>query len=80
MTVKQLRDFLNSIDLDSIQEDITIASVTEAGKRHIVIDDLVEADILEPSFEGPKPYLQFTTREAAELLEECDRELIESED
>lgn len=80
MTVKQLRDFLNSIDLDSIQEGITVASVTEAGKRHIIIDDLVEAEIYNPAFEGPKPYLQFTTREAAELLEECDKQILESED
>lgn len=75
MTVRALIDFLNSLDLESIQEDITIDSVTEwDGKKIISSDDLVSADIYEATSDEFLPYLVLTTREANELLPEYTRD------
>ncbi len=75
MTVRALRDFLNSLDLESIQEDISVNSVTMyEGEKFISVDELASADIYEASSEEFKPYLVLTIREADELLEEYSRD------
>lgn len=75
MTVRALRDFLNSLDLESIQEEIMINSVTEwEGNKIISSDDLVSADIYEATSDEFLPYLVLTTREADELLPEYTRD------
>lgn len=70
MTVKKLRDFLNDLDLDSVQKDIIIvATTTHEGKPYISICDIAEVIISEGVSEEFKPYIQLITDDAEDLLD-----------
>lgn len=70
MTVKELRDFLNDLDLDSVQEEITIAATTtHEGKPIISICDIADAIVFEAANEEFKPYVQLITDDAEDLLD-----------
>lgn len=75
MTLKELRDLLNSIDLDSINSDfISVISVCEPMEEeaYILDDILATAFVCDPEGKG-KPYLRMYTNGAinhlAEVLE-----------
>lgn len=71
MTVRQLRDFLNELNLDDIQEEISIASgVDDGNHEYIATDDLDNAFICEPIREGQLPFLVIETVFASILKNE----------
>ena len=71
MTVKDLRDYLNSLNLDEIQPDLAIVSMTDyEGRRIMQVDDSSKIILCEPSYPSFKPYLAIYTDEA---IEECEK-------
>ena len=65
MNVKQLRDYLNSLDLDSIQSNVNVVSVIEDGKT-MQVDDFGGIILVTPG-RGFKPYLSIYTSEAVDV-------------
>ena len=73
MTLKELRDLLNSIDLDSTNNDfISVISVCKPMEEdaYILDDILATAFVCEAEGEGNKPYLRMYTNGAVNHLAE----------
>ena len=65
MNVKQLRDYLNSLDLDNIQSHINVVSVLEDGKT-MQVDNFGDIILVCPEC-GCKPYLSIYTEESIDV-------------
>lgn len=71
MTVKQLRDFLNELNLDDFQEGISVASgVDDGNHEYITVDNLDNVRICDSIREGKLPFLVIETEYASILRDE----------
>lgn len=71
MTVKELRDFLNSLYLDELQEEIEIISTTQYtdGTYYLDCDNLDHITVNEAAGPGYPPYISIITGAAQRLIE-----------
>lgn len=71
MTAKQLRDFLNSLNLDELQEEIEIVSTTQYtdGTYYLDCDNLDHITVNEAAGPGNPPYISIITDAAQRLIE-----------
>lgn len=71
MTAKELKDFLNQLDLDAIQEEIEIVSTTQDadGTYYLDCDNLAEIHINIAAGPHNLPYISMLSDAAIRMME-----------
>lgn len=61
MTLKDLRDFINALDLNEVQSDVELVvhvhDDSNAAKGYSICDNMVDFDLFIPDDSRCKPYL-----------------------